>query len=331
MTELSKSAYNQEQVALFEELICLPTKYRQCNRPVRNLAYLTALHVHTISTIPYENLSLHYSESRLVELDPQLLFEKLVTGGRGRGGYCMEVSILMNHVLRTLGFQAYMTGVRIRLRKNGVPSGDYIGHTHMVSLVGLPDKTQYMIDVAFGGDGATKPIPLKHDQVLRNLGTQEVRLVRGHIPNQVFRTEASKLWIYQYRNGPAKEWNSFYAFSEQEFLEPDFKVMNWYTSTSPHSFQRFCPLVVKFLRKRETLNDGAKDDGEIVGKRMLVGSILKENMGGKTRVVKDCQDESDRVKALEEWFGIRLTTGEMAGIKGHWTEIGRKTANSSAP
>ncbi|KAK7434395.1 hypothetical protein Landi51_13517 [Colletotrichum acutatum] len=328
---MPESAYNQEQIALFEELICLPTKYRQCNEPVRNLAYLTALHVHTISTIPYENLSLHYSESRLVELDPQLLFEKIVTGGRGRGGYCMEVSILMNHVLRALGFQTYMTGVRIRLRKDGVPDGDYIGWTHMVSLVGFPDKTHYMIDVAFGGDGATKPIPLKHDQALRNLGTQEVRLVRGYIANQVFRTEASKLWIYQYRNGPAKEWNSFYAFSEQEFLEADFKVMNWYTSTSPNSFQRFCPLVVKFLRKRETLDDGAEGDEEIVGKRMLVCSVLKENLGGKTRVVKDCQDESDRVKALEDWFGIHLTTEEKAGIKGHWTEIGRKAAKSSVP
>ncbi|KAK1641478.1 hypothetical protein BDP81DRAFT_419046 [Colletotrichum phormii] len=191
----------------------------------------------------------------------------------------------------------------------------------MVSLVGFPDKMHYMIDVAFGGDGATKPIPLTHDQALQNLGTQEVRLVQDHIANQVFRTEASKLWIYQYRNGLAKELNSFYAFSEGEFLEADFKVVNWYTSTSHDSFPKFRLSVVKFLGKRANLEDWAEGDEEIIGKRMLVGSVLKEKLGGKTRIVKDCQHESDRVKALEDWFGIQLTTEEKASIKRHWTEI----------
>jgi len=39
----------------------------------------------------------------------------------------MEVSILFNHILRGLGFRAYTAGVRIRMRQNGVPSGDFIG------------------------------------------------------------------------------------------------------------------------------------------------------------------------------------------------------------
>lgn len=124
---MSSPAYTPEQLSLYEDLIQLPSRYRHHNRPDLGLAYLTALHVHTISTIPYENLSLHYSDTRLVDLDPQKLFQKLVGDGRGRGGYCMENSILMNHVLRALGFQAYTSGVRIRLRSDGVPSGNHIG------------------------------------------------------------------------------------------------------------------------------------------------------------------------------------------------------------
>ena len=39
----------------------------------------------------------------------------------------MESCIFFNHVLRKLGFEAYTTGARIRLREGGVPVGDYIG------------------------------------------------------------------------------------------------------------------------------------------------------------------------------------------------------------
>ena len=52
----------------------------------------------------------------------------------GRGGYCMENCIFFNHVLRALGFQVYMAGARIRLRVDGVPTGDYIGWYTLVVL-----------------------------------------------------------------------------------------------------------------------------------------------------------------------------------------------------
>lgn len=189
--------------------------------------------------------------------------------------------------------------------------------THIVNIVTLPSGSKYMIDVGFGGDGATKPIPMIPGQAVQNLGAQEVRLVRDHIPNQLVRTEETKLWIYQYRNSHDSDWNSFYAFSESEFLESDFVIMNWYTSTSPNSFQRFCMLVVKFLRQKK----GDGNEEEIYGKRMLVEGIVKENLGGKTKVVQECKSEGKRVKALEYWFGIRLSREEERGIRGHWSGL----------
>lgn len=80
-----------------------------------------------ISTVPYENLSIHYSQSHTISLDPQVLFQKIVVDGRGRGGYCMENSLFFNLILRGLGFRAFPVGVRIRHRIDGVPQGDYIG------------------------------------------------------------------------------------------------------------------------------------------------------------------------------------------------------------
>lgn len=54
-----------------------------------------------------------------------------------------------------------------------------------------------------------------------NLGTQHVRLTRDWLPNQVFRVDSSRQWIYQYRNHETDPWNSYYAFGEYEFMHPD--------------------------------------------------------------------------------------------------------------
>lgn len=82
------SAYTKEQVASYLTLIGLPEHLH--NAPP-SLTLLKQLHIHTISTLPYENLSLHYNISHSIVLDLQSLFTKLVTSNRGRGGYCMEL------------------------------------------------------------------------------------------------------------------------------------------------------------------------------------------------------------------------------------------------
>jgi arylamine N-acetyltransferase len=187
---------------------------------------------------------------------------------------------------------------------------------HIVNIVTLASGDKYVLDVGFGGDGPTKPLPLVHGRAVRNLGTQEVRLVREHIPLQTLRTEESKLWIYQYRNGADLDWNSFYAFAEFEFLHDDFEVVNWYTGCSPESFQKRIPMVVKFLRREV---EGGEE--EVYGKRMMVTGTVKENLGGKTKVVQECGTEDERIEALQRWFGITFTKEERDGIRGHFTEL----------
>ena len=121
------SAYTPEQIQQWEEYVELPARFRVSSEPVLDPEYLTALHVHQISRIPYENLILHYSVNHTVSLDPHDVFKKTVLDNRGRGGYCMELSIMFNHILRAVGFTVYTAGVRIRPRVGGIPSGDYIG------------------------------------------------------------------------------------------------------------------------------------------------------------------------------------------------------------
>lgn len=165
-------------------------------------------------------------------------------------------------------------------------------------------------------------MPLVENRPQKNLGMQEVRLLREHLPTQVNRRPGTELWIYQYRNGPGRDWNSFYAFGEVEAMEADFVVVNWYTGGFPASLQRSQVLTIKFLRQAK--GDGRElDEQEIYGKRMLVDRIVKQNLGGRTQVVQECLTESERIGALREHFGIELTPEERDSITGWVSELPR--------
>ena len=107
------SAYSRDQLISYLDYIGLP---KDLHKAPPTLDLLKQLHTYTISKLPYENLSLHYNPSHSIDLDPQQLFTKIVTNNRGRGGFCMEIALLYNHVLRALGFDAYTAGVRTRPR-----------------------------------------------------------------------------------------------------------------------------------------------------------------------------------------------------------------------
>lgn len=152
---------------------------------------------------------------------------------------------------------------------------------------------------------------------------------------------ANKLWIYEYRNSSDSLWNAYYAFQHaNEFTDPDMWVINEFAGGSPRSFQTTTVLVVKFLCKSRPLSiDGVTEvngvsessrDGdtsqsthepEIYGKLMAFDAVVKLNEGGKTRTVRTCESEAERVEALQKWFGISLSSEEVKGIRGYKTEI----------
>jgi hypothetical protein len=181
----------------------------------------------------------------------------------------------------------------------------------MVNIVQLSSGTQYLVDAAFGGDGPTSPLQLTSGRAVPNLGTQEVRLIYGNMSKQT-RLE-QKLWTYEYRNGPEKDWNAFYCFGELEFFQDDFEVLN--TFTSWEAYEKGNMWVVKFLRGGE-IEGLAIEDGElgnetegavsVVGKLMFVNDMVKLNLGGKTRVIDSFRSESERLRGLKKWFSIPI-------------------------
>lgn len=305
--------FNKEQLSAYFDHVKLPKEYHGDNVPL-DLKFLTALHRHQIAAIPYENLSLHYSQEKTIDLDPQVLYTKFIST-RNRGGYCMEGCLFFLHILRSLGFDAYPTVVRIRLRENGVPTGPYVTLTHIILIIELTEgggSSKYGSDVAFGGDGPTVPIPLREGPITKNLGTQEIRFIRERIPG----ARKHDFWVYQYRNAPEKPWNSFYAFNETECLDADFRAINFWTSQGP-TFQKRMTLVVKFILGQDPETGGEK----IVGKLMMVNGAIKRNFGGTTKLVQLCSTEPERIRALKEWFGIELTEEETVAIRGMVSEL----------
>ncbi|KAL1617256.1 hypothetical protein SLS56_011060 [Neofusicoccum ribis] len=324
------------------------------------LDLLSTILTYHICAFPYENLDLHYASADPpnIPIDIESIFRKS-TGAYGRGGYCMENSIFFNYVLRTLGFDAYLVGARARPRVNGIPTGDFTGcprhngdtedqkkereseeprlthslsqpsRMHVVNIVTLPTESgsadgttpaKYMCDVGFGGDMPTVPVPLvAPSPVLHNsIGTQEIRLERGRIPGmRAPESSGQAFWIYQYRNAEDQPWHAAFCFTETEFLERDLEVLNWYTSRDPRCFQTFTLLVVRFLMRGG--EEGGK--GEVYGKLMLVNDEVKENLGGKTRLVKKCETEEERVQVLKDMFGMTLTKEQREAIAGRAAEI----------
>jgi len=113
---MSTSTYTPTQIETYLDHISFPKhKYPQPTpQTVKNkagLEYLSALQRYHLATVPFENLSLHYSQEKTLSLENEDLYQKIV--GRKRGGYCMENNQFFATVLRSLQFEAVSTGARV--------------------------------------------------------------------------------------------------------------------------------------------------------------------------------------------------------------------------
>ncbi|KLU89833.1 hypothetical protein MAPG_08802, partial [Magnaporthiopsis poae ATCC 64411] len=124
-----------------------------------------------------------------------------------------------------------------------------------------------------------------------------------------------KLWCYDVCYEPPadetaeKNWTTVYCFTETEFLPQDYELMSWFTSTNPRSFfTRFVTCTKMVMGE-----DGDEERG-IVGNITLFKDAVRETIGAKRTVIKDCKTEDERVQALAEIFGVHLTQEERDGI-----------------
>lgn len=174
---------------------------------------LQAIHLRHTEAIPFENLNPFLRWP--VPLDAQSLQEKIVRNGRG--GYCFEQNVLLNHALGALGFR--VTGLAARVLWNA-PEGAVVRRSHMLLRVDLAEGS-YIADVGFGGQTPTGPLRLEPD-------------AEQPTPHEPFRlTRVGAEYILEAKIAGA--WKRLYRFDLREELLPDYEVMNWYLSNHPNS------------------------------------------------------------------------------------------------
>lgn len=116
LEDANRVTYDRTEIEIYYNRLCLPISKRVYDVQVlsseRAINYLDLLMKQHLTNIPFENLDLHYSQSKTIPLHPVILFRKIVQS-TGRGGYCMENNTIFACLLRSLGYDLYLTGARI--------------------------------------------------------------------------------------------------------------------------------------------------------------------------------------------------------------------------
>lgn len=312
----AQHTYTANQISKYFAHISLPLDSQdlahtpaKLHHPANALKFLTQLQKHQLATVPFENLHLHYSRDHTISLDPEYLFHKIVE--RGHGGYCMENNCFFGTVLRTLGFNVRSVGAKVNTKASGSGGSGWEGWSHMVNIVTLDEGERFMLDVGFGANGPIEPMLLDEAGVglTGHIKPAETRLVFENIPDGT--DPGQKLWQYHHRVDPQSEWLAMYCFAELEFWPQDYEIMNFWTSRSRKSWFTYRVVAVKMIL----------EGGEVVGTLILGGGDVKRRVRGKTEHLRTCRTEEERVQALEELFGLRLTDEERRGIRGLFTEL----------
>ncbi|KAF9870735.1 arylamine n-acetyltransferase 1 [Colletotrichum karsti] len=268
------------------------------------LQLLTEIQAHQLARVPFESLTLHYSKHRIISLDLQDLFRKVVV--EGHGGYCMEMNAFLGAVLKSMGFTVLSVGGRIK--------GDerFGGWSHMLNLITI-DGQRYMVDVGFGKGAAMIPVPLKKDggHEFTTIAPLRGKLVYEKLDQHT--DPDQRMWVYystDSADGPLKQRN---CFTELEFFPEDFEVMNLSTMSKPTSY------FVKTVLAMRTILD--PETRKAIGTIVLHKDEVKRKIGDQLELLETLKTEAERVAALEKYFYIKLRPEEQKAIKGLPTEL----------
>ncbi|KAF6794172.1 arylamine n-acetyltransferase 1 [Colletotrichum sojae] len=291
-------AYTEEQLDQYFKHVNYPRE-KHASDPLQLLAELQA---HQLAKVPFESITLHYSRHRIVSLDLQDLFRKVVV--EGHGGYCMELNALFGAVLKGLGFTVLSVGGKIKGEER------FGGWSHMLNLITI-DGLRYAVDVGFGKGAAMIPVPLKSGEVFTTIAPLRGKLVYESLDQNT--DPSQRFWVYYSTDSADGEFRQRNCFTEMEFFPEDFEIMNLATFTRPTSY------FVKTVLAMRTILD--PETRKAVGTLVLHKDEVKRKIGDKLELLETLKTEPDRVAALAKYFGIVLRPEEQRAIKGLPTEL----------
>ncbi|HEV7798249.1 MAG TPA: arylamine N-acetyltransferase [Pyrinomonadaceae bacterium] len=229
---------------------------------------LRALQVAHLSTVPFENLSIHAREP--IVLEDEALFTKIVK--HRRGGFCYEANGLFAALLRALGFDVVMLSAEVANE-----AGEFgPGFDHLMLMVSLEQRR--LVDVGFG-DSFVEPLLLdeRREQVQ---GSRSYRIL----------SDGTQLTLRQRDEG--NEWQAQYRFTLQTYCYADYAERCNYHQTSPQSH---------FTRSR--ICSRATEQGRLTlsGMRLITTS---PSGARQIREERTLSSEAEYADVLREEFGI---------------------------
>jgi N-hydroxyarylamine O-acetyltransferase len=226
---------------------------------------LRELQLAHLTTVPFENLSIHAGEPIVLGDEP--LFEKIV--GRRRGGFCYELNGLFAGLLRDLGFNVSMLSARVA-RGDGVFSEEF---DHMTLLVSLEER--WLADVGFGD---TFREPLQIDETAAQLQDGGAYRIEKVGDRRVLS-----------ERGAGGGWEAQYSFSLEPHEYADYADRCHYQQTSPQSNFTGCRLCTR-----------ATPDGRLTLSDMR---FISTTLAGDRRE-RELKNEAEAEQLLREEFGI---------------------------
>jgi arylamine N-acetyltransferase len=179
----------------------------------------------------------------------------------------------------------------------------------MANIVTIGD-VRYLVDVGYGADGPSRPLPLISGTSLRGLPGQEISLRYEKLPQH--QDPGQRVWIYSTRRDP-DTYKDVYHFMDTEFLPADFDILNYYNMSLSSFAQNV--VVQRFILDK---NDVAEAP---CGVLLLLRDQLHLRTDLRQEIVEVFKTEKQRLAALEKYFHITLTKEQSEAIHGTPSEL----------
>ncbi len=237
------------------------------HRPLHGRLLWELSMAHSI-TIPFENLDI--LEGRLLSLDSEDLYDKIIT--RHRGGNCFELNGLCGVFLRSLGF-----GVSDYFSRFFRDAGDSIPmRRHRLLKVEAEDGT-FLWDIGIGQRSPRYPLRLVEGLVQRQCG-ETYRFVKEPFYGWV---------LYDFYKG---NWERILSFTEEPQADVDFVTACVWCELHPAS-----P-----FNKQNMISIKTED-----GRKSLDGNTFKIFQGEALVSLRELKEE-EVPACLQEQFGLTL-------------------------
>lgn len=194
--------------------------------------FLCSLQYACVTNIAYENLDILANQPLC--LDPDALFDKIVT--RGRGGYCFELNGLLADILKEMGFSVSERFARFLRGIDSLPM-----RRHRVVIVHLPDG-DYLCDIGIGQIAPKYPLKIE-EHTLQAQKKETYRFVK----------DAQGDWVlWELYRG---QWCQYLSFDNSPAYPIDFLQPTFYCEKHPDSiFNKTHMIAIKTETGRRTID-----------------------------------------------------------------------------